>query len=71
MTHRVKCLTEVKEKQKSDVFSLDPSSDVACKFDKSCLDTIVFLKACLHAVENVVCVNVSVNLFVYYVFNCF
>ena len=68
MTHRVKCLTEVKEKQKSDVFSVDPRSDVVCEFDKSCLGTIVFLEVCLHAVENVVCVNVSVNLFVYYVF---
>ena len=71
MTHRVKCLTEVKKKQKSDVFSVDPSSDVVCEFDKSCLSTIVFLKACLHTVENVVCVNVSVDLFVYYVFYCF
>ena len=66
MTHRVKCFTEIKEKQKSDVFSVDPSSDVICEFHKSCLGTIVFLTACLHAVENVVCVNVSVNLFVYY-----
>ena len=74
MTHRVKCLTkvkEVKEKQKSDVFSVDPSSDVVCEFDTSCLGTIVFLEACLHADENVVYVNVSVNLFVYYVFYCF
>ena len=71
MTHRVKGLTEVIEKQKSDVFPVYPSSDVVCEFDKSCLGTIVFLEACLHAIENVVCVNVSANLFVYYVFYCF
>ena len=71
MTHRVECLTEVKKQQKSDVFSVDPSSDVVCEFDKSCLGTIVFLESCLHAVENLVCVDVSVNLFVYYVFYCF
>ena len=57
MTHRIKCLTEVNEKQKSNVFSVDPSSDVVYEFVKSCLGTIVFLEACLHAVENVVCVN--------------
>ena len=71
MTHRVNCLTEVKEKQKSDVFSVDTSADAVCEFDKSCLGTIVFLEACLHAAENVVCVNLSVDLFVYYVFYCF
>ena len=68
MTHRVKCLAEIKKKQKSDVFSIDPNSDIVCEFDKSCLGTIVFLEACLHTVVNIVCVNVSVNLFVYYVF---
>ena len=55
MTRRVKCLTNFKKKQKSDVFSVDFSSDIVCEFDKSCLGTIVFLEACLHAVENVVC----------------
>ena len=71
MTHRVKYRTKVKEKQKSDAFSVDPSSDAVCEFDKSCLGTIIFLEACLHPVENVVWVNVSVNLFLYYVFYCF
>ena len=68
--NRSYCLTEVKEKQKSDIFSVDSSSDVVCEFDKRCLGYIVFLEACLHAVENVVRVNVSINLFVYYVFSC-
>ena len=61
-------LAEIEENQKSEVLSVDFNPDVVYKFNKTIMGTTVFLEACLHTVENIICFNVSVDLFVYYVF---
>ena len=50
MTHSVEGLAKIEEEEESNMLSVDPHSDMICKFNEGCLCTIVFLKAGLHTV---------------------
>ena len=68
MTDRVKGLAEIKEEEESDKFTVHSNSDIICKFNECCLSTVVFTEASLHAVTNIVCFNMYVDLLENYVF---
>ena len=68
MTDRVKGLAEIKEEEESDKFTVHSNSDIVCKFNECCLSTVVFTDASLHAVMNIVCFNMNVDLLENYVF---
>ena len=45
MTDSVEGLAEIEEEEENNMFSVNPNSDIICKFNGGCLCTIVFLKA--------------------------
>ena len=68
MRDRFKGLAEIKEEEESDKFTVHSNSDNVCKFNECCQSTVVFTEASLHAVMNIVCFNMNVDLLENYVF---
>ena len=50
MTGSVEGLAKIEEKEESNMLSVDPDSNIICKFNEGCLCTIVFLEAGLYTV---------------------
>ena len=50
MTGSVEGLAKIEEEEESNMLSVDPDSNIICKFNEGCLCTIVLLGARMHTV---------------------
>ena len=50
MTDSVEGLAKIEEEEERNILSVDPDSNIICKFNESCLYTIIFLETGLDTV---------------------